>query len=178
MIAPTRKLVDAANHAIQDRFNDGSPRLNFILDGEDYFLDLRLNDQILFTQNHPAAGVQNGSLGRLVSVDQDGDAIGLVRLDTGETVAIEGALIDALDLGYALTLHKAQGSQFPRVIVILKEGRVVDRSWIYTAITRAETEVHIIGSSATFQRVVEAVPKAFRRKTLLTNLIAFHHGLS
>jgi len=173
VIAPTRKLVDAANCAIQDRFNNGSPPLNFTLDGEDYFLELRLNDQILFTQNHPAAGVQNGSLGRLISVGQDGDVIGLVRLDTGETVEIEGALIDALGLGYALTLHKAQGSQFPRVIVILKEGRVVDRSWVYTAITRAETEVHIIGSSAAFQRVVETVPKAFRRKTLLTNLIAF-----
>ena len=112
-------------------------------------------------------------MGRLTSVDQNGDVVGLVRLDTGESVEVKGDLLDAMDLGYALTLHKAQGSQFPRVIVLLKEGRVVDRSWIYTAITRAEAEVHIIGSSEIFHRLVEAAPKAFRRKTLLTNLIAF-----
>lgn len=173
IIAPTRKLVGEANSSIQERFNGDSPMMNFNLDGEDYYLKLRLHDQILFTQNHSSAGVQNGSLGKLVRVDPDGDVIGVVQLDTGETVDIEGAIIDALDLGYALTLHKAQGSQFPRVIVLLKEGRVLDRSWVYTALTRAETEVHIIGSSEVFQKVVEAPPKAFKRKTLLTSLIEF-----
>jgi len=173
VIAPTKKLVDAANHAIQGRLNGGAPRLNFNLDGDNFFLDLRLGDQVLFTQNYYSVGVQNGSLGRLTSIDQNEDVVGLVRLDTGETVEVKGDLLDAMDLGYALTLHKAQGSQFPKVIVLLKEGRVVDRSWIYTAITRAEAEVHIIGSSEIFQMLVEATPKAFRRKTLLTNLIAF-----
>ena len=86
---------------------------------------------------------------------------------------IKGDLLDALELGYAMTLHKAQGSQFPRVIVLLKEGKVLDRSWLYTALTRAETEVHIIGDPAVFKKVTEAPPKAFKRKTLLTGLIDY-----
>lgn len=171
IIAPTRKLVGEANELIQDNVNGDSPLMNFNLEGEDYFLKLRLNDQILFTQNHPSSGVQNGSLGKLISVDQVGDLVGVVRLDTGVTVDIAGELLDALELGYAMTLHKAQGSQFTRVIVLLKEGKILDRSWLYTAITRAETEVHIIGTSELFKKVTEAPPKAFRRKTLLTRLI-------
>jgi len=183
IIAPTRKLVSEANTLIQERYNGDSPMMNFNLDGEDYFLKLRLNDQILFTQNHPDAGVQNGSLGKLISVDQVGDVVGVVKLDTGDKVEIEGNLLDALELGYAMTLHKAQGSQFPRVIVLLKQGRVLDRSWLYTALTRAETEVHIIGSPEVFRKVTEGPSKAFKRKTLLTELIDFlgkrgrHHYL-
>lgn len=173
IIAPTRNLVDEANALIQERYNGHSPMMNFNLDGEDYYVKLRLNDQILFTQNHPGAGVQNGSLGKLISVDQAGDVVGVVKLDTGDNVEIEGNLLDALDLGYAMTLHKAQGSQFPRVIVLLKEGRVLDRSWLYTALTRAEAEVHIIGSREVFSKVTEATSKAFKRKTLLTELIDF-----
>jgi exodeoxyribonuclease V alpha subunit len=173
IIAPTRKLVGEANELIQDSVNGDSPLMNFNLAGEDYFLKLRLNDQILFTQNHPNSGVQNGSLGKLISVDQDGDVVGIVKLDTGDTVNIEGGLLDALELGYAMTLHKAQGSQFPRVIVLLKDGQVLDRSWLYTALTRAETEVHIVGASTVFKKVTMATPKAFKRKTLLTGLIDY-----
>ncbi|MFL1484789.1 AAA family ATPase [Marinobacter sp. LN3S78] len=173
IIAPTRKLVGEANSSIQQIYNGDSPLMNFNLEGEEYYLNLRLNDQVLFTQNHPTEGVQNGSLGKLVSVEQDEDVVGVVQLDTGETVEIQGALLDALELGYAMTLHKAQGSQFPRVIVLLKDGRVLDRSWLYTALTRAENEVHLIGSADVFRKVTEAPPKAFKRKTLLTNLIDF-----
>ena len=50
-----------------------------------------------------------------------------------------------MELGYAITLHKAQGSQFPRVIIALQKGRIVDRAWLYTAITRAGKEIHIVG---------------------------------
>lgn len=171
IIAPTRKLVEEANSSIQEIYNGDSPVMNFNLEGEEYYLKLRLNDQILFTQNNPGAGVQNGSLGKLVSVTQEGDVLGIVELDTGDSVEIEGGLLDALELGYAMTLHKAQGSQFRRVIVLLKAGRVMDRSWVYTALTRAEVEVHIIGSPSVFRKVVEAPPKAFKRKTLLPPLL-------
>ena len=53
-------------------------------------------------------------------------------------------LID-IDLAYAITCHKAQGSQAKRVIVVLAKSRLVDPSWLYTAITRAEEQVVLIG---------------------------------
>jgi exodeoxyribonuclease V alpha subunit len=101
--------------------------------------------------------------------------IGAVRPDTGETIDLQGRLIDALSLGYGMTLHKAQGSDFGRVIVLLQDTKLLDRSWIYTAITRAVSEVHIIGigDPLVFERFVKASPKAFLRKTMLTNLIDY-----
>ena len=98
VIAATVTRVGEINDEIQKQINGDSPLLNFNLNGEDFYLRLRLNDQILFTQNHASIGVQNGSLGKLISIDQVDNVIGSVRLDTGETVDLQGGLIDALSL--------------------------------------------------------------------------------
>ncbi|TYC59494.1 AAA family ATPase [Marinobacter sp. BW6] len=171
VIAPTKLLVDKINREIQDQVNGQSPLLNRNLDGKDFRPQLRLHDQVLFTQNHPSVGVQNTSFGKLTSVDQAGDVVGSVKLDTGDVVELEGALIDDLSLGYGIMLQEAQGSPFDRIIILLKDSPMLDRSWIYTAITRAVSEVHIIGDPEVLARHVNAQPKAFRRKTMLTNLI-------
>ena len=76
-----------------------------------------------------------------------------------------------MELGYAITLHKAQGSQFPRIIVALKKGRIMDRAWLYTAITRAEIEIHIVGSSKEFMRAVQAVSHSDKRNSFLSTLM-------
>lgn len=173
IIASTRATVEAMNALIQTQFNAQSPRLEFTLSGESQYLDLRLGDEVLFTQNHYHLGIQNGTLGRLVSVTQKDTVLGQVRTDSGDLVELTEGLLDAIQLGYAITLHKAQGSQFKRIIVVLEENRITDRSWLYTAITRAETEVHILGSAETFAKVTQAEPTAFKRKTLLAPLMNF-----
>jgi exodeoxyribonuclease-5 len=65
-------------------------------------------------------------------------------------LAPDGERGDMWDFGYALTVHKAQGSQAPRVLVFEERfGRSSDadwRRWLYTAVTRAETELVIVGS--------------------------------
>lgn len=80
-------------------------------------------------------------------------------------------LIDNMELRYGITLHKAQGSQFPRVIVAFSKGRIVDRAWLYTAITRAEYELHIVGSESDFREIVSAKSYASKRKSYLLELI-------
>lgn len=76
-----------------------------------------------------------------------------------------------MELGYAITLYKAQGSQFPRVIIALKNGRIVDRAWLYTAITRAEFEVHIAGTSCDFRAATKSVSNANLRNSYLSSLL-------
>ncbi|MCW8884775.1 MAG: ATP-dependent RecD-like DNA helicase [Motiliproteus sp.] len=173
IVASTRKTTTSLNEAIQERFNGESELLNFNLNAEDFYTRFRLNDQVLFTRNHNQVGLQNGTLGKLVDVRQTEDRLGLVRIDTGELIELTQGLLDSIDLGYCITLHKGQGSQFPKVIVILEENRITDRSWLYTAVTRAESEVHIIGAENVFRKVTEAEPKAFKRKTLLGHLMAY-----
>jgi exodeoxyribonuclease V alpha subunit len=76
-----------------------------------------------------------------------------------------------MELGYAITLHKAQGSQFPRIIIALQKGRIVDRAWLYTAITRAESEVHIVGSEEDFRAIIESPGSADYRNSFLEDLL-------
>jgi len=74
-------------------------------------------------------------------------------------------------LGYAMTLHKTQGSQVPRVIIALSTSQLIDQSWIYTAITRSESEVHIVGARSTFEAAVVRDSAHHLRKTYLRELL-------
>ncbi len=95
----------------------------------------------------------------------------MVELDTGESVYVTQSLLDCMRLGYCITLHKAQGSQFPRIIIALQTGRIVDRAWIYTAITRAEHDVHIVGSATEFTSITKAPSNAHNRNSYLRELL-------
>lgn len=171
VMAPTKALVADINKLTQEAVNPSGRRLEFEMLGEKFFQNLRLNDAILFTQNHYDKGIQNGSLGTLTSVDSSGEIYGEVTLDTGDKVEITQSVLDCMELGYAITLHKAQGSQFPRIIIALQKGKIVDRAWLYTAITRAEAEIHIVGSSDNLSLITESQSNAHKRNSYLVELL-------
>lgn len=171
VMAPTKALVTEINKLIQQAVNPNSDSLEFEINGDKFFLPLRMNDEVLFTQNHYDKGIQNGSLGMLTNAKPSGDSYGEVTLDTGEKVEITQSVLDCMELGYAITLHKAQGSQFPRIIIALQNGRIVDRAWLYTAITRAESEIHIVGSSDDMKQITEAPSHSHKRNSYLKELL-------
>ncbi len=171
VLAPTKALVKEINGLIQGTVNPHGERLEFELHGEKFFQNLRLNDAILFTQNQYDKGIQNGSLGVLSSIHRSGDSLGEVTLDSGEKIEVSQAVLDCMELGYAITLHKAQGSQFPRAIIALSKGKIVDRAWLYTAITRAEDEIHIVGSEEDFRAITTKSSNAHFRNSYLETLL-------
>ena len=171
VMAPTKALVAEINKLTQEAVNHNGSRLEFEMNGERFFQNLRLNDTILFTQNHYDKGIQNGSLGTLTSVKASGEGYGEVTLDTGDKIEVTQAVLDCMELGYAITLHKAQGSQFPRIIIALQKSRIVDRAWLYTAITRAESEMHIVGTEEDFRAITEASSHSHRRNSYLVELL-------
>lgn len=175
IVGSTKAIVAELNSQCQKLVNPNGNRLQFNLYGDNFFLDLHKGDPILFTKNNYSIGVQNGTLGILTSTEckSDGDtqSFGEVLLDTGDKVLITEEVLDCMELGYAITLHKAQGSQFPRVIVALKPGRIVDRSWLYTAITRAESELHIVGATKDFASIIKTASNSNKRNSYLKNLL-------
>ncbi|WP_413490078.1 AAA family ATPase [Shewanella baltica] len=171
VMASTKALVAEINKLTQEAVNHSGSRLEFEMNGELFFQHLRLNDSILFTQNHYDKGIQNGSLGALTSVVASGDSYGEVTLDTGDKVIVTQAVLDCMELGYAITLHKAQGSQFPRIIIALQKGKIVDRAWLYTAITRAESEIHIVGAEADLKTITAAPSHSNKRNSYLVDLL-------
>ena len=171
IMAPTKQLVSEINKLTQATLNHTGSLLKFEMHGECFYQNLRVNDAILFTQNNYDKGVQNGSLGILTSVEPTSDKYGEVTLDTGEVIEVDQPILDCMELGYAITLHKAQGSQFPRIIIAFQKGRIVDRAWLYTAITRAENEVHIVGNADDFKGIVEQQSNSHKRNSYLLELL-------
>lgn len=142
-----------------------------------------LGDPVLCTRNMWDRGLQNGSLGIIVDVEdgqqpvaggEDGDAerpLAWVLWDDGVRRPVVEGMLDDLELGYAITVHKAQGSQWPRVIVPLTGHRLLDRTLVYTAVTRAQKQVLIVGDEAAARTAVESPPRVHSRQVALDLLI-------
>ena len=114
-------------------------------------------------------------MGTVVSVDAEGldGPLGQVKWDDGVTRPITADLLDDLELGWALTVHKSQGSQWRRVLVCLPtSSRMVDRSAVYTAVTRVRKEVVILGQRSVVKRAVAEKKAADRRHVALPYRLA------
>ena len=100
-------------------------------------------------------GVYNGDFGVLTAIDPDGDAM-TVDYD-GRLAHYEPKQFRELDLSYAITIHKSQGSEFPCVVIAIVPGApmLLTRNILYTAMTRARNLCICVGDTATLQRMVE-----------------------
>lgn len=170
--------IDAINALCQQRYNPHGQRLEFAINGTANYLDIRENDPIIFVENNWDRGVQNGTLGKLLNVDKpkletdDGEiSLADVLIDTGELIPLTVDLLDSLKLAYSISLHKAQGSQFKRIIVPLTNSSMMDNVWIYTALTRAEVKIEIVGSMQDFERAIRRFSDADTRDTYLRQLL-------
>jgi len=178
IVGSLNTLVDEVNLLCQELVNEDGEPFSYSDTGKvpDFAKKIlsgfRKNDPILFLVNDTEAGIQNGSLGKLVSVQQEKGTFGSITLDDEDhTVKPSIELLQDLKLGYSLTVHKAQGSQFPRVIVALKGGSFFDRAWLYTAATRAEVEVHIVCTKEKLISTIKNKPNADTRQTMLKQLL-------
>ncbi|KQQ11832.1 hypothetical protein ASF53_16860 [Methylobacterium sp. Leaf123] len=106
-------------------------------------------------------GLFNGSLGRVVTVARDG----LVAQFEGTAHHFGREELLDLELGYALTCHRAQGSQAARVIIALTPCRLLDPSWVYTALTRGEQQVVLVGDTETLGQALRQPWAVDRRAT-------------
>jgi len=169
IVAYTRRTVNAINKFCQRKFNSKGKVLKYEGFEDTFLTELRLGDPVLISRNDINLGVQNGTLATLTSIESQGDSIGELLLDTGKKINITLGLLDDLSLGYSVTLHKAQGSQFPIVIVVIEDvGTLLDNSWIYTAITRAELSVHLVGDKQIFTDAITRTCSQDHRKTALS----------
>lgn len=115
-------------------------------------------DRVVVTHNLPDYAVVNGDTGELVQYMPDGEA--LVRLDDDrELLLSRSEAADNLEMGYALTVHKSQGSEYRHVLFAVS-GRMAapwargfaTRNLVYTAVTRSSSRVHLFGSRPAFER--------------------------
>ena len=119
------------------------------------------DDPVIWLHNDYERRIWNGTLGVVKSA---GPTSLLVHWDGHEKpMPMEKADLQDMDLAYAISIHKAQGSQFQRVIVPIFKSRLLERTLIYTALTRATEQVVLIGDAAALRQAVEAPPAPHRR---------------
>ena len=82
-------------------------------------------------------------------------------------------LLEELELAYAVTIHKSQGSEYPAVVIPLLQGprQLFHRNLIYTAVTRARKCVTLVGSDVTFQEMICNVNEQKRYTSLAEQLV-------
>lgn len=153
--------VDALNAAIAEVVRD--PRSGRRLVRDTY--DLQAGDRIIWTVNDYELGLFNGEIGVLREVRANGGA--LVEFD-GQPYQVPPDKLLSFSLAYALTVHKAQGSEFPIVIVAmdLGAGAMLARRLLYTAVSRARDTVAIVGQSAAVAAAIARHDEHPRRTTL------------
>lgn len=137
----------------------------------------RVGSPVICLINDWKKNLQNGSLGVIVSVEppdrnaEPGQSLGVIRWDDGQERDLTPDLLPHLELAYAITIHKAQGSQFPRIILPVRHSRLLDRTLLYTAITRAQKQVILVGDVIAARAAVEALPHAALRQVALGSML-------
>jgi exodeoxyribonuclease V alpha subunit len=126
---------------------------------------LRLGDKVMQIRNNYDLEVWNGDIGRVTAVDDEEQRL-QVAFD-GREVAYELAAIDELALAYACSIHKAQGSEYPCVVIPLHTQHYVmlQRNLLYTGITRAKRLAVLVGETKALATAVanRRVSKRFSR---------------
>ena len=131
------------NEGPQDKVN---PAASSKAERRLYGITFRAGDKVMQTQNNYDRDVYNGDIGFIRSIDITEQTIN-VDFD-GRTAIYDWSEADELILAYAISVHKAQGSEFPAVVmpVVTQHYMMLQRNLLYTAITRARKLCVLVGS--------------------------------
>jgi exodeoxyribonuclease V alpha subunit len=172
VLTPMRKGelgVERLNQVLQHYLNPASPekqekeaRGTLFREGDkvmqiknNYKLEWQIKSPKGFVREE-GVGVFNGDMGIIREINTFSEKV-LVEFDEGKLVEYTYSMLDELELAYAITIHKSQGSEYPAVVMPIFTGpRVLfNRNLLYTAVTRARKCVTVVGLSATVESMIE-----------------------
>lgn len=120
-------------------------------------------------------GVFNGDMGVVRGINTYEETI-TVEYDEHRQVIYPYSMMDELELAYAITVHKSQGSEYPAVVIPLLQGprQLYHRNLLYTAVTRAKKCVTLVGSEAVFQEMIRNNQDQKRNTSLAERIREFY----
>ncbi|WP_024606479.1 MULTISPECIES: AAA family ATPase [unclassified Pseudoalteromonas] len=130
-------------------------------------------DPVLVTANNydEDADLRNGDLGLIVEVFEQPDDYGAVAVIevNNALINVTAELLEKLHLGYAITIHKSQGSQWPNCFVMLpnEAEKMIDQTLLYTASTRPSERLVVMGDESVIEKAVKVGSRALNRATFL-----------
>lgn len=188
VLTPSRKGelgVENLNKILQQYINPPAPNKREKQWGEVIF---RENDKVMQIKNDyqmewkiitkkgltikEGSGVFNGDCGIIREINEFAGTV-TVEFDEGKLVEYTGATLEELELAYAITIHKSQGSEYPAVIIpLLNAPRpLLNRNLLYTAVTRARKCVTIVGSENSVNEMIQNESEMKRNSGLVDSII-------
>ena len=188
VLTPSRKGelgVENLNKILQQYINPPAPGKREKQWGEVVF---RENDKVMQIKNDyqmewkivtkkgltikEGSGVFNGDCGIIREINEFAGTV-TVEFDEGKIVEYTGATLEELELAYAITIHKSQGSEYPAVIIpLLNAPRpLLNRNLLYTAVTRARKCVTIVGSENSVNEMIQNESEMKRNSGLVDSII-------
>ena len=147
LLTPYRQKTDtganALNERIRDIVNPKSSHSEEISHGKRLF---RCGDKVMQIKNHD--DVNNGDIGYIIQIKKSGNEVtAYIDFGDGRVKEYDSSELDMIDLGYASTIHKSQGSEYSSVIINLQKAHYImlTRPLVYTAITRGKKHVIFVG---------------------------------
>lgn len=157
LLCPIRKKTDicvnALNLVLRENLNPASITKAEASHGKKLF---RVGDKVMQTKNTDIAS--NGDMGYITKiVTKEGKTTVSVDFQDGRIAEYDTSELDCLDMGYAITIHKSQGSEYKSVIISLQmiHKKMLNRPLIYTAITRSKKNVIIVGEGEAIVKSIE-----------------------
>ena len=116
-------------------------------------------------------GIFNGDMGIIRQINDFAEQM-IIEFDEGRMVEYPYKLLDELELAYAITIHKSQGSEYPAVVIPLLGGpmMLMNRNLLYTAVTRARKCVTLVGNEVTFRQMIRNTSQQKRYSGLCDRL--------
>jgi exodeoxyribonuclease V alpha subunit len=187
VLTPMRKGelgVERLNQILQQALNPPSKEKHekeyhgIVFREGDKVMQVKNNYQIAWEMKNPygittqtGTGVFNGDAGKIKEINLFSEHL-LIEFDDNRIVDYSFSQLDELELAYAVTIHKSQGSEYPAVILPILDGPklLFNRNLLYTAVTRAKSCVTIIGSDSMLQFMIDNKNEQNRYSGLCTRI--------
>ena len=167
VLSPTRKNeagVAALNVRLQAALNPPSPEKRerkygkFVFREGDRVMQIKNNYDIIWKKTEgfgAGAGVFNGDVGKIASIDENEEVVTVIYDDKSVDYSFD--LLGQLELAYAMTVHKSQGSEYRAVILSVSQANpyLLTRSILYTAVTRAKELLILVGDDAVVAQMLQ-----------------------
>lgn len=164
--------IDVLNNTIQHIMHQSSEEDDYVNVG---YRTFKVKDKVLQLKNQPEDGVFNGDIGEIVEINDypEMNHFEVVVDFDGVIVSYGKDILSNLTHAFCISIHKAQGSEYPLVIMpIVKEhSYMLDRRLLYTGLTRASKELILIGNQEMFFKAVQRNDKKERKTYLKEKLI-------